>query len=54
MSYILFDNTGAAVLANTLYNYDGYKRFKSKYGTLTNNLTNVESSQPTSTVGGEQ
>jgi hypothetical protein len=52
VSYILFDNTGAAVLANTLYNYDGYKRFKSKYGKLTNNLSNVESSEPA--AGGDK
>lgn len=52
VSYILFDNTGGAVLANTLYNYDGYKRFKSKYGTLHSNLSNVGAA-PTA-AGGEK
>jgi hypothetical protein len=53
VSYMLFDNTGTAVLANTLYNYDGYKRFKSKYGTLSNNLSNFPAPPASSGIGNQ-
>lgn len=38
VSYIVFNNAGEVALADTLYNYDGYLRIKSKEGTLTSNF----------------
>jgi hypothetical protein len=38
VSYIIFNNSGEVALADTLYNYDGYLRIKSKEGTLTSNF----------------
>jgi hypothetical protein len=38
ISYILFDRNGAIRLSDTLYNYDGFVRVKTKGGNLINNL----------------
>lgn len=38
VNFILFDNRGAIKLSDTLYNYNGFVRVKSKEGNLLNNL----------------
>jgi len=35
ISYILFDNSGNAIAANTLHQYDGFVKIRSRDGTLT-------------------
>jgi hypothetical protein len=53
VSYILFNNAGEVTQADTLYNYDGYIRLKSRQDTLTGNFPKQpNTSAPVQTAAG--